>query len=187
IDIIEPLEILGSNIKNQLEKISLFIMKLPIKKTIVKNIFSEIKTGKLNANAATKEGFYPFFTCSSKIQKTNFNSFKGRYIILSGNGEIYTWWMDGEFDLYQRVYALKEKENFFSTYFSVKKGIENLRRRSNGAVIKFIKKSDIESIEKYESNYEQILKYLFIVENKLQKKLSKLNKIKGHLIKLLIK
>jgi hypothetical protein len=119
--------------------------------------------------------------------RTNSNSFNGRYILLSGNGEIYNWWFDGEFDLYQRVYALKEKDNFFTTYFSLIKGINKLRKRSNGAVIKFIKINDIKSINLYKYSHEKILEIIFKIMNKNDKIIYKINELLNYLLKLLIK
>ena len=163
------------------------IKKIEIKKTKQINIFSSIKTGNLNVNASSKNGKYPFFTCGKKILKTNSKSFKGRYILLSGNGELYSWWIDGEFDLYQRVYALKEKSNFFTTYYSLIKGIDKLRRRANGAVIKFIKINDIKSISLYESSHEKILETIFIAINKCEEIESKAYKILDFVVQILIK
>jgi type I restriction enzyme S subunit len=89
IDIIEPLEKILFNIKQQINLFEKFINKIRIEKTNKTNIFSKIQTGKLNVSASLKNGKYPFFTCGKKVMRTNSNSFNGRYILLSGNGEIY--------------------------------------------------------------------------------------------------
>ena len=170
-----------------IKKLEYVVMNLPINETLENDIFKKIETGKLNVNAINEYGKYNFYSCSSKVKKTNFNSFNGRYILLSGNGEIYTWWYEGQFDLYQRVYALTEKKSFFTTFLSVKKGLEKIRKRSNGAVIKFIKLSDIKTIKMLNDNYENILKKLFIFQKKLQNLNEKNSILKNKLIKLLIK
>ncbi|MCL8209777.1 hypothetical protein LT318_00338 [Spiroplasma sp. JKS002670] len=181
IGIIEPIDLIKNNLLIIKKKIISFINKLQIKKTNERNIFNSITTGKLNANAAINDGRFNFYTCGGKILKTNNSSFCGRNIILSGNGELFTWIYDGIFDAYQRVYVLKERRDFYTTFYSLNKELNNLRKRSNGAVIKFIKKEDIFSIEKYSNSHEYILKQLYtfllkidVVEekiNKLQKKM----------------
>ena len=187
IDIIEPLEKIIYTNNKIIKKIEYIIMNLPIKKTLEEDIFKKITTGKLNVNAINENGKYNFYSCSSKIKKTNFNSFKGRYILLSGNGEIYTWWYKGEFDLYQRVYALTEKRSFFTTFLSVKKGLDKIRKRSNGAVIKFIKLSDIKTIKMLNDNYENILKKMFIFQKKLEFLNEKIIILKNKFLNLLVK
>ncbi|MCR8613061.1 MAG: hypothetical protein NC236_01105 [Mycoplasma sp.] len=187
IDIIEPIEKLMTSLNKISNTIDKILNKINLSETDEKNIFSEIRTGKKNVNASIKNGKYPFYTCGSKILRTNTKNFSGKYILLSGNGEIYTWWIDGDFDLYQRVYALKEKNNFFTTFYSVNKGIEKLRKRSNGAVIKFIKLNDIKSIKMYDSKLENELSIFYKLQSISKTKLEFLEKLKNKVIKLLIK
>jgi type I restriction enzyme S subunit len=45
----------------------------------------ELKTGKLNSNAAIDNGNYHFFTCSPEPLKINNYSFNQKAILLAGN------------------------------------------------------------------------------------------------------
>jgi len=47
---------------------------------------AEIKTGKLDANAAVKNGLYPFFTCAEDISRIDCFSFDTEAVLLAGNG-----------------------------------------------------------------------------------------------------
>ncbi|MDQ7982885.1 MAG: hypothetical protein REH79_01530 [Spiroplasma sp.] len=187
IDIIEPIEKINNKLLNIKNKIIIFINKLEIKKTDEKNIFKTINTGKLNADAAVGNGKFNFYTCGERILKTNSSSFSGRNIILSGNGKIFTWIYNGIFDAYQRVYILKEKKDFYTTFYSLNKELDNLRQRSNGAVIKFIKKEDILSINKYSNSHEFILKNLYNLLLRINFFEENLKKLQQQLIFLLIK
>ena len=66
-----------------------------------------IKTGKLDANAASEHGKYPFFTCSRDIYWIDTYSFDGDAILIAGNGDVgHTKLYSGKFDAYQRTYVL---------------------------------------------------------------------------------
>jgi type I restriction enzyme S subunit len=72
-----------------------------------------IQTGKLNSNAATSDGKYPFFTCAREIFKTNTFSFDTECVLLAGNnatGKFPIWYFNGKFDVYQRTYVIRSKE-----------------------------------------------------------------------------
>lgn len=69
-----------------------------------------IQTGKYDANHAKPDGKYRFYTCAFDYLKCHTNRFKGKSIILPGNGanvgEVFFY--DGEFDAYQRTYVLNQ-------------------------------------------------------------------------------
>lgn len=68
----------------------------------------EIKTGKMDANHATKDGKYRFYTCASNYSMCDTNSFSGPCVIVPGNGDIgLVFYYDGEFEAYQRTYVLQ--------------------------------------------------------------------------------
>ena len=72
------------------------------------------KTGKLNSNAATKNGRYPFFTCSQEVYRTDTFSFDTECVLLGGNNAnaIYPiFYFKGKFDAYQRTYVIESKNN----------------------------------------------------------------------------
>ncbi|MDO4224528.1 MAG: restriction endonuclease subunit S, partial [Bergeyella zoohelcum] len=69
---------------------------------------AEIKTGKLNANAAEKDGVYPFFTCNEEPYRINSYAFDMEAILISGNGSQvgHVNYYKGKFNAYQRTYVL---------------------------------------------------------------------------------
>ena len=101
----------------------------------------KIRTGKLDVNAETIDGPFPFFTCSKESKRINSYSFDGEYVIVAGNGDLNVKYYLGKFDVYQRTYTLKpgpELDGKFLFYF-MSKYVEHLRELSIGGVIKYIK------------------------------------------------
>lgn len=67
----------------------------------------DTSTGKLNANAMTDDGAYPFFTCSKDVYLTDTYSFDDEALIIAGNGDMgAVKYYSGKFDAYQRTYVL---------------------------------------------------------------------------------
>jgi len=68
----------------------------------------DITTGKLNANAMTENGEYPFFTCDANPFKIDTFAFDTDAIIVSGNGSQvgHITHYKGKFNAYQRTYVL---------------------------------------------------------------------------------
>lgn len=68
----------------------------------------EVYTGKKDANFATENGEYNFFTCAYKPLKSDSYSFEGDVLILPGNGvnvgEVF--YFSGKFEAYQRTYIV---------------------------------------------------------------------------------
>jgi type I restriction enzyme S subunit len=102
-----------------------------------------IKTGKLDANAAEKNGIYPFYTCSRDDNfKINTYAFDCEALILSGNNanaEYSIKHYHGKFNAYQRTYILTLKKKY--SYLFFKMALENK--------LKLLKKSSIGSNTKY--------------------------------------
>lgn len=107
-----------------------------------------ITTGKLDANAANEDGLYPFFTCSRIPLSINTYAYDCECILIAGNGDLNVKYYNGKFNAYQRTYILQLKNNvngvemryifaFFNLY------IEELRRKSIGGIIKYIKLGDL--------------------------------------------
>lgn len=67
-----------------------------------------ITTGKLNANAMTEDGEYPFFTCAKEVYKINKFAFDTEALLVSGNGSQvgHIHHYKGKFNAYQRTYVL---------------------------------------------------------------------------------
>lgn len=65
-----------------------------------------ILTGKKDANFASPNGIYKFFTCSKEDLSSNSFSFDCFAIILAGNGDLNVKLYEGKFEAYQRTYVL---------------------------------------------------------------------------------
>lgn len=102
-----------------------------------------IKTGKLDANASSKNGLYPFFTCAKEPLKISSYSYDCECVLVAGNGDLNVKYYKGKFDAYQRTYIVECLDtdiinvrylfHFLDTY------LEKLREQSIGGVIKYIK------------------------------------------------
>ena len=104
---------------------------------------TKIQTGKLDANAATQDGQYSFFTCSKDILRINTYSYECECVLVAGNGDLNVKYFDGKFDAYQRTYIIesldKEKLLVKYLYYFLNSYVETLRLQSIGGVIKYIK------------------------------------------------
>ena len=105
--------------------------------------YTNIKTGKLDANASSDNGMYPFFTCSKEPLKIDTYSYDCECVLVAGNGDLNVKYYFGKFDAYQRTYIIEsnnEKELFVRyLYYFLDKYVETLREQSIGGVIKYIK------------------------------------------------
>jgi type I restriction enzyme S subunit len=128
-------------------------------------------TGKKDANFATKNGKYNFFTCGEQILKCNEYAFDGKAVLVAGNGNFNIKLYDGKFNAYQRTYVLipRKKEHYSVIFFSVEDKINLLTNSSRGSIVKFITKGDIEDIAIPLPKSESI--YLFSSLNNIIKKL----------------
>ncbi len=106
----------------------------------------EIKTGKLNADAATPDGDYPFFTCGQDVLSIDSYSFDDDLIVIAGNGEISVKYYSGKCNAYQRTYMLHPNKHFFLFLKEAELSISELQNNSQGSVIKFITKGMLEKI-----------------------------------------
>lgn len=108
-----------------------------------------LSTGKEDANFATEQGIYPFFTCSEKILKCDVYSFDTQAILLAGNGTFFVKRFTGRFNAYQRTYVLepKSKNLYPIVYFVIIDNVIKFTSGSRGSIIKFITRGDIEHID----------------------------------------
>ena len=114
----------------------------------VKNVerlgdFVRVKTGKLDANASSGDGEYPFFTCSEQPLRIASFSYDCECVLVAGNGDLNVKYYKGKFDAYQRTYIIESADaqaldvRFLFHFMSVY--VEQLRAMSVGGVIKYIK------------------------------------------------
>ena len=132
-----------------------------------------IITGKEDANFSTTNGQYLFFTCSKEALKCNTFAFDGSSILIAGNGDFNVKHYTGKFNAYQRTYVLIPSSKYYAClYFASNSKIRQFKDNSNGSIIKFITKGDVEEIELFESEREELYytlnHLLFIIEQNNQ-------------------
>lgn len=133
--------------------------------------YVKIKTGKLDANAADKNGKYPFFTCSVEPLKINTYAYDCECVLVAGNGDLNVKYYNGKFNAYQRTYIIESIDRDILTvpylYCFLDKYVETLRAQSIGGVIKYIKLGNL--------NEAQILLPSVEAQNYIVTELNKVN------------
>lgn len=110
-----------------------------------------IKTGKLDANAADPDGVYPFFTCAIKPLRINTYAYECECSLVAGNGDLNVKYYNGKFNAYQRVYIIESKDkSILDTKFQTRfldTCLRGLRSKTKGAVIQFIRLGDLTGLK----------------------------------------
>ena len=92
---------------------------------------TKIRTGKLDANAASMDGQYPFFTCSKEPLRISTYSYDCECVLVAGNGDLNVKYYNGKFDAYQRTYIIEnnnvEKLYLPYLYYFLETYIEELK------------------------------------------------------------
>ena len=105
--------------------------------------YVNIRTGKLDANASSENGQYPFFTCSVTPLKIDTYSYDCECVLVAGNGDLNVKYYNGKFDAYQRTYIIESRNKEMLSvpylYCFLDKYVETLRKQAIGGVIKYIK------------------------------------------------
>ena len=165
INIIEPFEKLKIKLNNKIDKLK-FILNNFEDDIDNKFIFlnkNNICTGKRNADFASENGEYRFFTCSiNKKQYCNSYKFDDEVILLSGNGDVgEIQYYKGKFDAYQRTYIIQH-ELIGNIYYSLLKNKKMFLKKSNGSVVKFLTLSTILSIKISNNRLKNKIRYEII-------------------------
>jgi type I restriction enzyme S subunit len=154
-----------------------------------------ITTGKLDANAMTKNGQYDFYTSGIKKYKIDTPAFDGPAITIAGNGATvgYMHYADGKFNAYQRTYVLTDfraERGFLFPMISLRLP-HKINEEARTGNIPYIVMDMLTKLSlRLPGNAEQIkLAHLFNQLDSLitlhQRKLAKLKKLKqGYLQKL---
>jgi type I restriction enzyme S subunit len=135
--------------------------------------FFPVITGKKDANFATDDGSYPFFTCSQKPLKAPSYSFDGNAILLAGNGDFNIKRCKGKFEAYQRTYVLipYNPEYFNFLYLLMKFNLDEITGSFKGSVINYITKDMITgfkfSLPKNRSSIKEKLLYFDRIYDKV--------------------
>ncbi|MFA4955428.1 MAG: restriction endonuclease subunit S [Candidatus Methanoperedens sp.] len=160
----------------------------------------DIRTGKLDSNAAIKDGKYPFFTCSREIFAIDNFAFDCEAILLAGNnavGDFNVKHYKGKFNAYQRTYIITVNQKnlllYRYLYFQLLKSLKEFKQMSVGAGTKFLKLGMIKdlqislpSITEQQSivfKLDSISQETKKLETIYQKKLADLEELKKSLLK----
>ena len=113
--------------------------------------YVRIRTGKLDANASSENGQYPFFTCAVEPLKIDTYSYECECVLVAGNGDLNVKYYNGKFDAYQRTYIIESLDKTVLTvpylYRFLDKYVETLRQQAIGGVIKYIKLGNLTEAE----------------------------------------
>jgi type I restriction enzyme S subunit len=107
------------------------------------NVFNT-KTGKLDSNAASDTGIYPFFTCAKDELRIDSYSYDDEVLLLAGNnaaGIFDVKHYKGKFDAYQRTYILTIQGNELIYSFmqiALEKKLKDLQRLSIGSSTQYL-------------------------------------------------
>lgn len=149
-----------------------------------------IVTGKEDANFSSVHGQYPFFTCSKESLRCDIPSFEGSAILIAGNGDFNVKHYSGKFNAYQRTYVLIPNPIYYAClYFAANDKIEQFKDNSNGSIIKFITKGDVENIELFRTKNKDlytILNQLVLTIEHNSQKIETLTKQRDELLPLLM-
>ena len=105
--------------------------------------YVRIRTGKLDANASSENGQYPFFTCAIEPLRIDTYSYDCECVLVAGNGDLNVKYYTGKFNAYQRTYIIESLDKAVLSvpylYCFLDKYVETLRQQAIGGVIKYIK------------------------------------------------
>ena len=146
-----------------------------------------IRTGKLDANASSENGQYPFFTCAVEPLKIESYSYDCECVLVAGNGDLNVKYYKGKFDAYQRTYIIESKNQNVLTvpylFCFLDKYVETLRKQAIGGVIKYIKLGNLTeanipilSVEEQDTVVQNIRKINNLISLRKQQ-LSKLDEL----------
>jgi len=107
----------------------------------------QIRTGKLDANAAVDGGAYPFFTCSRTPSRIATYSFDTSAVILAGNGDFNLKAYSGKFDAYQRTYVIEPLGwELDFCFWLVSAQIKRITDNQRGSAIPYLRLGDISEL-----------------------------------------
>ncbi len=108
-----------------------------------------IQCGKQNANIATGEGPYPFFSCAKTPKRVNHYHFDSECVLLTGNIDFQVQYFNGKFDAYQRTYIIESAQAGISVpylYAFLEYYLPGLQQQALGGVIKYIRLSMLNNL-----------------------------------------
>ena len=178
-EIVKKLQVLGS---------TTYSKELQYTKTFKSIDFSKIKTGKEDANFATANGKYKFFTCSEDTFLCDEFAFEGKSILIAGNGNFNVKFSDGQFNAYQRVYVISNDEEYGNLYYTYLYNMQTLSQKANGSIIKFLTLDMLKNIPVpiFADCTNKLLNNIVFKMYHIEEQNKKLHKLKSNLLPLLV-
>src|SRR5262245_7898682 len=107
---------------------------------------ANIRTGKLDANAATPTGEYPFFTCADEVSRIDEWAFDTEAVLLAGNGSFRAKYHSGKFNAYQRTYVIEPSQSVDGRFLFrlIEHLIPRITSNHRGSTIRYIRLGDIQ-------------------------------------------
>jgi type I restriction enzyme S subunit len=149
------------------------------------------RTGKLNANAMSENGSYPFFTCAKEIFRIDNFDFDCEALILAGNnatGDYDVKYYAGKFNAYQRTYILELRKGIDSYLFykhHLEMKLRQLKEGSKGANTQYLTKRFLDTLfflhpnGSYQKKFAAIAKKIESLKSHYQKSLTDLESLYG--------
>lgn len=104
-----------------------------------------IRTGKLNSNAAVDNGEFPFFTCAPQPLRIDKYKYDQAAVLLAGNnaeGNFHINYFEGKFEAYQRTYIIDSKDSnqydLKYIFYALKECLQEFKLMSQGTSTKFL-------------------------------------------------
>lgn len=115
---------------------------------ITMSALTTVVTGKEDANFSVPHGKYKFFTCAQETILCDTPAFSGHAVLIAGNGDFNVKHYTGHFNAYQRTYVLipNDDKYYAIMYIAAQQRIQAFKQGSNGSIVKFITKGDVENI-----------------------------------------
>lgn len=147
-----------------------------------------ITTGKEDANHASINGKYKFFTCSDDVLSCDDFKFEGKSVLVAGNGNFNVKYYEGKFNAYQRTYVIKNDSIIGNLYYTLVFNTEVFRKKSNGSIIKFITIEMLNNIDipQFSKETNHLLNKILFKINIVDDDTYRLKQLKNKLLPLLI-
>ena len=150
-----------------------------------------VVTGKEDANFSSPNGQFKFFTCAQVTILCDTPAFSGHAILIAGNGDFNVKHYTGQFNAYQRTYVLipNDDKYYAIMYIAAQQRIQAFKQGSNGSIVKFITKGDVENIPllipEDDSLLEPLNKILERIEH-CEQEIDELTKLRDWLLPMLM-
>ena len=116
----------------------------------------KVETGSKNAEDASEDGIYPFFTRAETTQKIDKYSYDTEALFIAGEGHFRVKYYKGKFEVHQRTYILTAKDKEVTHLPFLQKAIQpkilQLINTSVGSTVMSLRKPIIENIEIFSSS-----------------------------------